>query len=89
MRNIVSSALGHEKKKPCFTGGRTFQVGSVGRDIFLKYIFFLFGGKNDSPKKTQKYKKKKKKKSKTKKKSDVFWRKNLEKYSPAVTFQKF
>ena len=32
--------LRHEKKKPCFTGGRTIQVGSVGRDIFL--LFFPF-----------------------------------------------
>ena len=28
-------------------GGRTFQVGSVGWDIFLRY-FFLSGHKNDS-----------------------------------------
>ena len=45
-----SAPLGHKKKKkPCFTGGRTFQVGLVGRNIFFKYFFFLSGGKNDSP----------------------------------------
>ena len=38
-----------EEKKPWFTGGWTFQVGSVGWDNFFIY-FFLFGGKNDSPK---------------------------------------
>ena len=42
-----------KKKDPCFTGGRTFQVGSVGRDIFFKYIF-LFGGKM-TPLKTLKF----------------------------------
>ena len=52
--------LGHEKKKPCFMGRQTFQVGSIGRDIFLN-IFFLSGGKNDSPKNTEISKKKKKK----------------------------
>ena len=30
-------------------GGRTFQVESVGRDLFL-FIFLISGGKNDSPK---------------------------------------
>ena len=59
-----SSTLGHEKKKPCFTGGRTFQVGSVSRDIFLKYFFFLSGGKNDSFIST-----------KISKKCDAFWEK--------------
>ena len=61
--------IGHEKKKPCFTGRRTFQVGSVGRDIFFFFLifFFLSGGKNDSPKN-----------NKSSKKSDIFWRKILE-----------
>ena len=45
-------------------GGQTFQVGSVGRDIFFLNMFFLSGGKNNSPKNT-----------KISKKSDVFWRK--------------
>ena len=26
--------LSHEKKKPCFMGGPTFQIGSVSQDIF-------------------------------------------------------
>ena len=47
--------LGHEKKKPCFTGGQTFQVGSVDRDIFFFFDIFLSGGKNNSPKKTIKF----------------------------------
>ena len=34
-----SHNLGHEKKKPCFTGGRTCQVGSIGRAIFSIFIF--------------------------------------------------
>ena len=48
--NEIVTSLGHEKKKPCFTGGKTFQVGSVGRFFFLN-IFFFSGGKKDSTKK--------------------------------------
>ena len=56
------------EKKICFTDERTFQVGSVGRDIFFKYIFFLSGGQNYSPKK-----KKKKNRNKISQKSDMFF----------------
>ena len=35
-----------KKKNTCFTGGETFQVGSVG-------TFFLPGGKDNSPKNTK------------------------------------
>ena len=68
----------HEKKEPCFTGGRTFQVRSVGWDLFFFLISFfsLSAGTNDSPQNYKNLKKKKKKK----KKSDIFWSKILEKY---------
>ena len=56
-----------KKKKPCFTGGRTFQVRSVSRDIFLN-IFFLLVAKM-TPLKN----------NKISKKSAIFWRKILEK----------
>ena len=45
--------LGHEKKKrkkPCFTGRQTFEVGWVGWPGHFCKFFFLSGGKNDSPK---------------------------------------
>ena len=31
---LIGECLGDEKKPPCFTGGRTFQVGSVDRGFF-------------------------------------------------------
>ena len=40
---MYSFPLGDEKKKqPCFMGGRTSQVGSVGLDFFFLILFFLF-----------------------------------------------
>ena len=64
------------KKEPCFIGGRTFQVESVGRDFFFLNFCFLSGGKM-TPLKTQK----------RPKKIWCFLRKSVEKYSQL--FSKF
>ena len=53
------NSYGQEKKKKkeetlfySFTGGWTFEVGSVGRSGYFFKYFSLPGGKNDSPKNT-------------------------------------
>ena len=58
-------------------GRRTFQVGLVGRDIFLKIYFFFLVLKMTPLKNT-----------KISKKSDVFWRQNSKTYSHLLS-QKF
>ena len=55
------------KKKPCFTGGQTFQLGLVSQDIFFLNIFFLVAKMTALKKKKQKQNKNKNK-NKTKKK---------------------
>ena len=72
--NILS--LGHENKKPCFTDVQTFQIGSVGRDIFFLNNFFLSDGKNDSLEN-----------NKISQKSGIFWKKIWKKVFSY--FQKF
>ena len=44
---MSSAPLGHEKKKPCFTGGQTCQVELVGQVFFIFIFFFIYGSKND------------------------------------------
>ena len=68
-KNEKNQPLGHEKKKKklCFTGRRTFQVELVGCDIFLKIFFFFLVAKMTPLKNI------------IPPKSDIFWRKILEK----------
>ena len=48
------------KTKNCFTGGRTCQVGSVGRaGVFILFYFFFISGSKNYPKNTKLSKKKK------------------------------
>ena len=60
----------NQKKKPCFMGGQTCQVGSASQVFFIYlytyiYIYFLISGSKNDLKNTQIKKKKKRKKNLT------------------------